>query len=1303
MANKKISELPYINGGEISGNTLVPLVTYYSATTGDTVHTYITDLQNYLTSGITISGDFLPLSGGTVSGGTQFTVGLTANTISATTYQNLPSATFSGGTVTGPTIFTNGLTANTISATTYQNLPTDIRVTGATYSNNTFTYTNNTGDTFSTLFNTVTGLTVNGGLTITGNTSAQGLTATTISATTYQNLPTDIRVTGGTYSAGTISFTNNTGGTFNVTGLTTGSTSTVSGDFLPLSGGTVSGATRFLSGLTANTISADTLTVTDNISSTNRTLYRATPLIGFSESVDYGNSKLWGVNAPSIDWELRQIYDEQSTMAINYSGVTRYLIDDIGQTSVDWQARKLYTTIGEEVFDWENGLLTGQTNIESSTISATTYQNLPISGLTEGNNINISGSNGNYTVSVTGLTQGLSGDYLPLSGGTVSGGTIFTSGLTANTLNVTGLTQTKGITSTGGITFKQITINSSYTATTDDYMIDVTGGTFTVSLPTAVGIQGRLLVVKNNGGGAVTVDPFGSETIDGKPFVILGETNTIQLSSNGSEWVALSYNISTVNSSTGVFEFTGLSIASTTTFNVAPVKGWIVDDTTNPLSPQLYYVYYSGGTHTATYVTTATETWVYLTSGGTISQSNIELTEQQRRENIFLGKLGHANKTNIINAFSQPDFVLSPLSQLRDMFNPIGFINGGIYASPNGVNLSFNTSAGYLYGLGINFANDTLNPNSLYVSGTTPCTFQYRTQTGGTASNTTSIDPTKWDVGGVVTTISGTKATNQRIYLVQNGIFRVQYGQTEYNQLSAAIEGIATEQFNTFSNFTNNGILIGVLSVLSTATDLSDTSKARFFFTSKFGETVGVAGGISTTTLQQAYNNSTTPEITTNSTLGPLSVKNGAGTLDNVTNVFEGVNAAGTTTSYVRADGFISGNSLNAPNLIISGGTQSIFSGNSSSDLVRITQTGVGNSFVVDDSTNPDSTPFVINSGGSVSIGTTSVFSVGAGAETKLNVSTGSSGVATTGLSVSTPVIIESTVGTSIGLFNPDVANSQMYFGTPSDAFGAFLRWDYTNRNLILSTANGTGKLIFQTANAVEAARIDQSGNMGIGLTGATQKFEVSGNSVLNGSVTAGTTTINGNLTVTGNTNVRAFTGTTGYISGSGQNILTVIGSGNSTTSPLFTVQGSSGELFSVNDSLVGSLFSVNDISGLPIVEVFSDNTTLWGSYQAPSLNTTTRTSLTAGTNTIYSIPTSAYTGAFYEYTLISTGTTGARAGQIMSIWSGTSANFTETSTLDIGTTTGVTFTVAVSGNNAVLSSSATTTGWTLKTIVRSI
>jgi hypothetical protein len=149
--------------------------------------------------------------------------GLSANTntgdVTLIVTGSTGGGTFTGGTVTGATSFTGGLSANTISATTYQNLPTDVRVTGSTYSNNTFTFTNNTGGTFNVLFNTVTGLTVNGVLTVTGNTSLQSLTATTISATTYNNAPF---VTGGTYTSGTITFNDAKGGTFNVTGLPVG-------------------------------------------------------------------------------------------------------------------------------------------------------------------------------------------------------------------------------------------------------------------------------------------------------------------------------------------------------------------------------------------------------------------------------------------------------------------------------------------------------------------------------------------------------------------------------------------------------------------------------------------------------------------------------------------------------------------------------------------------------------------------------------------------------------------------------------------------------------------------------------------------------------------------------------------------------------------------------------------------------------------------------------------------------------------------------------------------------------------------
>jgi hypothetical protein len=165
----------------------------------------------------------------------------------------------SGGTINGNAFINGGLTATTISATTYQNLPTDVRVTGATYSDNTFTFINNTGGTFDVSFNTVTGLTAN-----------------TISATTYQNLPVSAVTSGSGISAvtsnGVVTVTNLspdqtvviTGGTniqiegsypnfgVNFTGATGGG-----GSF---TGGTVSGETNFTNGLTANTISATTIT-----------------------------------------------------------------------------------------------------------------------------------------------------------------------------------------------------------------------------------------------------------------------------------------------------------------------------------------------------------------------------------------------------------------------------------------------------------------------------------------------------------------------------------------------------------------------------------------------------------------------------------------------------------------------------------------------------------------------------------------------------------------------------------------------------------------------------------------------------------------------------------------------------------------------------------------------------------------------------------------------------------------------------------------------------------------------------------
>ena len=243
------------------------------------------------------------------------------------------------------------------------------------------------------------------------------------------------------------------------------------------------------------------------------------------------------------------------------------------------------------------------------------------------------------------------------------------------------------------------------------------------------------------------------------------------------------------------------------------------------------------------------------------------------------------------------------------------------------------------------------------------------------------------------------------------------------------------------------------------------------------------------------------------------------------------------------------------------------------------------------------------------------------------------------------------------------------------------------------------------TGSAIISGSLEVSGSTrikGSGATSATTALRVENTNASaslvvrdDGSVGIGTTSPTNTLHVAGTTRLSG-----SYNTATSGSILTIEGSGSA--QPIFKVQGSVGELFAITDSLSGSLFSVNDITGLPILEVFSDNTINLGNYQAPALFTTAEVITdNSGSFTVYSIPTSSYDGAFYEYTLKSG--SNARAGNIMAIWSGTQVNYTETTTTDFGDTSGVSLGVFISGSNMVLTGSFNATDWHLKTIIKSI
>ena len=100
MSNIKISQLPYIGKTGYTATDIIPFVNYINPT-GTTSETKIDDLKDYILE----NSFFLPLSGGTVTGDTIFQSGLTATTISATTYYNLP--------IVSDTYWTSGTTGTT--------------------------------------------------------------------------------------------------------------------------------------------------------------------------------------------------------------------------------------------------------------------------------------------------------------------------------------------------------------------------------------------------------------------------------------------------------------------------------------------------------------------------------------------------------------------------------------------------------------------------------------------------------------------------------------------------------------------------------------------------------------------------------------------------------------------------------------------------------------------------------------------------------------------------------------------------------------------------------------------------------------------------------------------------------------------------------------------------------------------------------------------------------------------------------------------------------------------------------------
>jgi hypothetical protein len=138
-----------------------------------------------------------------------------------------------------------------------------------------------------------------------------------------------------------------------------------------------------------------------------------------------------------------------------------------------------------------------------------------------------------------------------------------------------------------------------------------------------------------------------------------------------------------------------------------------------------------------------------------------------------------------------------------------------------------------------------------YVSGS-----NFTQDTGTGAAGYTVIDPTKYVVNGVLTTIPTHNPneyyTVQRVYWFPNSVTRaltVYYGNTTYTTLADAQAGITEETFVEGNNTVDGAILVAYILVQKDCTDLTNTSKAKIIQAGTFrGSGIGGGGGTSSTT-----------------------------------------------------------------------------------------------------------------------------------------------------------------------------------------------------------------------------------------------------------------------------------------------------------------------------------------------------------------------------------------------------------------------------------------------------------------------
>jgi len=244
----------------------------------------------------------------------------------------------------------------------------------------------------------------------------------------------------------------------------------------------------------------------------------------------------------------------------------------------------------------------------------------------------------------------------------------------------------------------------------------------------------------------------------------------------------------------------------------------------------------------------------------------------------------------------------------------------------------------------------------------------------------------------------------------------------------------------------------------------------------------------------------------------------------NVTGALTGVTDLTASGSLTLNGGTANGISYLNASKVLTTGSALTFDGSTfgvavsgSTDALRITQTGTGNAFVVEDSTSPDASPFVIDASGNTAVGSEIVATALSGSTPKFSVNgttlaTATQATTNWGNSATSPVCVLSksrggTTGVHTIVQSGDGLGAVAGLGSDGTNFVQSARIDFQVDGTP-GTNDMPGRLVFSTtadgaSTPTERMRIDSSGNVGIGTSSLSGKLHVAGQTRIQDSANA--------------------------------------------------------------------------------------------------------------------------------------------------------------------------------------------------------